>query len=161
MISSFKQEFINIRDNYDSKLYRNEDFLIHLRVLWCKLVLRNMAWPYQILAILVRTFVFIALEEFLIIWLSSLSVLIVPNEGYSINICFYCPRRVFNNLTFKSFGFDSTQWRLFHKHLFLLPSKSFNNLTFKSFGFDSTQWRLFHKRAVCTKLDIYLFIGNM
>jgi hypothetical protein len=24
MISSFKQAFINIRDNYDSKLYRNE-----------------------------------------------------------------------------------------------------------------------------------------
>jgi hypothetical protein len=42
--------------------------------------------PYAILAILFRPFGLLARKTFKIIWLSNLSILSVPDEGYSRNV---------------------------------------------------------------------------
>ena len=38
-----------------------------------------------------------------------------------------------------------------------MPPKATHYLTFQSVDYDNTRWRLFQRRAVCTKLDIYVF----
>ena len=40
----------------------------------------------------------------------------------------------------------------------LIAPKTLNYLTFQSFDFECTWWRLFQKRSVRTKFDIYTFI---
>ena len=43
--------------------------------------------------------------------------------------------------------------------VFVLP-KILNYLAFQSFDLECIWWRLFQKRAVCTRLDIYIFQGG-
>jgi hypothetical protein len=39
-----------------------------------------------------------------------------------------------------------------------IAGKYFNYMTFQSFDFEDTWWRIFQKRVMRTKFDIYVFI---
>ena len=39
-----------------------------------------------------------------------------------------------------------------------IAPKALNSLTFQSFDFERTWWRLFQKRVVCTKFEIYVLL---
>ena len=58
---------------------------------------------------------------------------------------FTCPKTFLNYLTFPSFDFEGTRWRLFQSRV----------------DFEGTWWRLFQNCVVHTKLDNYVFIVNI
>jgi hypothetical protein len=89
------------------------------------------------------------------IWLCNLSILSIPDEGYSDHtrwrLFWAYLMKVILSIPDEGYS-EHTWWRLFWAYLMkvilIIPDEGYS---------EHTWWRLFQKRVVRTKLDIYVF----
>jgi len=99
-----------------------------------------------------------------IIWLSNLSPMNVPDEGFIRNVSRalnLISTYLLNYLTFQSFAYERTWWRCIRKAsraLNLISTYLLNYWTFQSFDYERTWWRVHQKRVARIKFYIYVFI---